>query len=302
MSTEVEAMEALLAARPNAGAAPSSVEAMASAWSSFWTKACRAHPGWLEEGDAVALAQYVGARLLPNADPARALDELHAGDLTVAFCAGVKGAPAEALRALDAEVRQHGTAALQRVGLSADTVEDTLQLLRTRLWVAEPSRPAKILEYSGRGALQAWLRAVATGMGLNALRRARPEREQAQSLGSVVVPEDAGLELGYLRVRHRDAFKRALGASLKSLRQRDRNLLRLRFQQGLTGEELGKLYRVHPTTAMRWIERAQEQILDATRAQLREELQLSGSEIDSLIRDLQSGLELSLREILAGRT
>jgi RNA polymerase sigma-70 factor, ECF subfamily len=266
--------------------------------SACWAKARGAHPKWLADEDALPFAEFVGKRLLPTADPHVALDALHIDDLVLTFCAAVKGRPTEALNALEDQIRRHGGPALQRLGLAADAVEEALQVLRTRLLVAEPAQTKKLLEYSGRGALSAWLRAVATGMGLNLIRQGRPGRDE-RSLSSVVVPVDSGLELGYLRVRHREAFKGALASALKALRRRDRNLLRLRFQQGLTGEELGRLYRVHATTALRWIEQAQEQILHETKERLRSELQLSGSEIDSLIRDLQSGLELSLREILA---
>jgi RNA polymerase sigma-70 factor (ECF subfamily) len=58
---------------------------------------------------------------------------------------------------------------------------------------------------------------------------------------------------------------------------------------------------VHRATAARWLEGARDAILATTRARLMERLEISPSELESIIRLVLSRLEINLRPLLRRR-
>lgn len=61
-------------------------------------------------------------------------------------------------------------------------------------------------------------------------------------------------ELSHLKATFAAEFKFALTLAIDELSVRDRNLLRQSVLDGLTIDQLGKLYRVHRATAARWVD------------------------------------------------
>jgi RNA polymerase sigma-70 factor (ECF subfamily) len=98
--------------------------------------------------------------------------------------------------------------------------------------------------------------------------------------------------------RHRPAFKAAFRAALASLEARERTLLRMQVVDGLSLERIGVIYAVNKSTVSRWLTRAQEQLMDETKSRLRAELALSGGELESLVRAMRSGIELSVAALM----
>jgi RNA polymerase sigma-70 factor (ECF subfamily) len=86
----------------------------------------------------------------------------------------------------------------------------------------------------------------------------------------------------------------ALREALRRLPQRERAVLRLHVFQHLSTEQLGRIFHVNPATARRWIQGARETVLDFVRQRLASANGLSSAEIDSLVRGVHSGIELSL--------
>ena len=68
--------------------------------------------------------------------------------------------------------------------------------------------------------------------------------------------------------------------------------------EGLAAETIGRMYQAHRATVARWIARAQKEVMVATRRALERELGLGRAEVDSLIRVVQSRLDLSLGSFL----
>jgi RNA polymerase sigma-70 factor (ECF subfamily) len=121
---------------------------------------------------------------------------------------------------------------------------------------------------------------------------------RADDVGGRELGAGADLEVDYLKGHYRAVFEAALKETLTELPVQQRNVLRLSFVEGLSIDEIGALHGVHRATAARWIAAAREAILDGTRRRLRSDLSLSDSEFDSVVRLVQSQLEVSLRGAL----
>jgi hypothetical protein len=94
----------------------------------------------------------------------RAATSAHLGDVVLAF--GCSRGDAAALRILERDSFHPGHESLLPPRHRADAPE-VLQLLRHRLLVPDEDGRVRIGEYSGRGALRAWLRVAAVRVALN---------------------------------------------------------------------------------------------------------------------------------------
>jgi RNA polymerase sigma-70 factor (ECF subfamily) len=82
------------------------------------------------------------------------------------------------------------------------------------------------------------------------------------------------------------------------LTPRERNLLRQQVIHGLNIDQVGAIYRVHRTTAFRWIEKARKSLLRETRASLMARLKVGSGEFLSIMRVVQGDLDVSVRRLL----
>jgi RNA polymerase sigma-70 factor (ECF subfamily) len=226
------------------------------------------------------------------------LRKLNAGDLYLA-CACARG-DAEALNAFDKHCLNVLDGALLKLGMTEDFTGDVKQELRRSLLVGDGA-PAKILSYAGRGHLRGWVRAV--GLHHAFTRSKKEQREiplENDRLVQAFLPCD-NPELDLLKRLYRREFKSAFSDALRSLTDRQRTVLRQQLLDGLTIDELGALYHVHRATAARWLEQARQQVLTTTRELLLERLNVRAPELDSIMRLIESRLEVSLRQLLHRR-
>jgi RNA polymerase sigma-70 factor (ECF subfamily) len=178
--------------------------------------------------------------------------------------------------------------------------EDLRQSLREHLFVGASERPGKIATYSGHGRLQNWLRVVATRRFTDALRAARPGREELP-LGEALTDLPAGgddHELTFMKREYRKQFGRAFSEALANLLPEERNLLRQHVVQRLTLEEMAKLRRTHASTISRRLDRVRSRLLEDTRLRLRATLQVGEGELDSILRLIRSNLDVSVSCLL----
>ena len=147
---------------------------------------------------------------------------------------------------------------------------------------------------SGRGSLASWLRVAALRIASN-LRRAAGTRYRLEERGSEPAALPTDPELALIRRRYAAPFERALAGSFASLDERDRNLLRLHLLDGLGIHELAPLFRVHRATAARWLQAARAHLKERVLDRLRTELRVNERELQSLVRVVESHLEISLR-------
>ncbi|MDI1445999.1 sigma-70 family RNA polymerase sigma factor [Polyangium sp. 6x1] len=253
-----------------------------------------AHPEIHVTGET--FARHLGGRLSSTHRPLEALGTLNTRDLYLA-CAAAHGdstAIAEIERCYFAWLQ----AAMARVAGATDS-GDLLQLLRQKLFAAEPDELPKIGEYAGVGSLGAWLRVTATRMALNARRGRKREGVHVDAddhLDGLAV--HASPEMEYLKSRYRNEFKYAFESAVAALSARDRNLLRLHFIDGLNIDQIGAIHRVHRSTVARWIAHARESIFLETQRLLRERLGLDNADFNSLLALVKSELNLSLHRYL----
>lgn len=169
-------------------------------------------------------------------------------------------------------------------------IDEVKQLLREKLFVGEEK---KIAQYSGRGSLGSWLRVVTLRIASNRRRGEKNHEEIGEEISSL------DPELKIIQAKYRKPFDAALRSAFASLTAKERTLFRMHFVDGLSLDEMGRVFSVHRATVARWIALAREQVLERTMASLGDELRLNGPELESLLRIVRSSLDVSLQGLLA---
>jgi len=213
-----------------------------------------------------------------------ALAALHLEDLFLA-CACIQGDRA-ALSALELSVlaRVPGWAAR----FQGVHPEDVQQELRQKLLL--PPTP-RLLEYSGRGSLVRWVRVAASRCAID-LQRKTPVRE-TDPIDQLLAGPDP--EIDFVKLHDREALREVLREALRALPSEARLLLRLHYLESLSLERMATLKRVHAATIKRHLAEARDDALQLVRKLLRERMRLTDAEGSSLLRLLESRLDLSLR-------
>lgn len=244
------------------------------------------------EVDEVSFAEHLGQRLQADST----LSTVHAADLYLAF-ACVLGDPA-AMEAFDRTVLSRLPASLRGTLPAGMTSDDVLQSLRLKLFVRQGEAPPAICGYSGRGALVHWLRAAAVRVTQDFARRRSLEvaTPDEAMVDTPAVGNDA--DVTYLKSRYGPEFKAAFQEALAALSPRDQNLLRLQYLDGISPEEIGRIYQTHRTTVWRWLTQCREQLLARTRTLLAARVQVGEGELSSLMNAVHSQLDVSLSRML----
>lgn len=219
----------------------------------------------------------------------------HADDIYLASACTVGDAPA--LAAFDAELVPVMRGAVRRLQNTDDFIDEVVQVIRERVLVAVPGGLPRIADYSGQGALRAWVRVVAMRIALNMLR----DRRRDVLVGDDHLFETIAAEHGHggSAERYREAATDALRAAFAALSPRDRNLLRMHHLHGLTVDELAPTLGVHRATVARWIAAAREALLAETRTGLVTRLDIGASTIDSILEGIASEVDVSVVRLLA---
>jgi RNA polymerase sigma-70 factor (ECF subfamily) len=225
--------------------------------------------------------------------------QLRAADLYLA-CACAIG-DGRALRALEERYFGEVDLALSRVKDGAAMADEVRQVIRERLFLAlEGSRP-RIAYYSGRGDLRNWLRVTIARTILNQVTRGPKEIPMEDELLHAMPPASEDPELEHLKRQYRTDFEEVFPQAIESLSSRERTLLRQRFVDGLTVPQLCQLYNVHPATMARWLAKARASMLVRVRKLLMQKLHLNMSEFSSLVRMVQSQLDITMRRFLKSK-
>jgi RNA polymerase sigma-70 factor (ECF subfamily) len=234
---------------------------------------------------AAAFGAYLATHAL-------APDAEHAADLYLA-CACAAGVPA-ALAAFEATHVPMLPSYLARLRPSAELVDDVAQLLRERLFVGAAP---KIADYAGKGPLGAWLRVVAVRLAIDR-QRASPPPMLDVDRGASLAAAAASPELEALRRRYRGHFRDAFAVALRALSSEQRALLKLHYLDGLSMDELGRMFGVNRSTIFRRLGACSQALLERIRDRLGAELGVSTQELHSLAAALRGDLEVSLGDFL----
>lgn len=172
------------------------------------------------------------------------------------------------------------------------------QRVRTRLLVAPRGQQPRLGTYDGRGKLKSWLWTATRLELLQATRGlAQSAAEDLDSVPELTSPARSP-EANARSSKDTRLVSRALKEALDVLEPRERTLLRMRFVDGVSTEELGKMFQVHRTTAQRWIEASLAKIMTAMRARLEQQARLARGEVDSLVGEVAASISLRLSQVL----
>ena len=205
-------------------------------------------------------------------------------------CACHAGNPA-ALAAFDTSFAATIDAALASVRMRDEHGDEIRQRLRAKLFVGE--RP-RIASYTGRGALGGWVRAATIREAIDMRRQLRREVPTDDPLAALeAMPlEDPALEA--LKEKYRAPMKAAFAAALAGLSAEDRMLLRYKYVDGATLDDIAAIQRVHRATIARRFRDLRESVAASTRDHLVAALGVGDSDAASIIRLVQSQIDASL--------
>ena len=178
--------------------------------------------------------------------------------------------------------------------LAADELR---QYLRIKLFVGTPESPPKIRDYAGSGSLKSWLRVTAVRSFIDLVRSSRAQRyEQELDEGDLLglsTPAHVSIraELGA-------AVKAAFAAAVAKLAPRQRVFLRHAYVDHHTLDQIAAHYSVHRTTVARTLAAAREQLIAETRAGVIAAIGVDSEELASVVRMLDSRIDLSLSRVL----
>jgi len=216
----------------------------------------------------------------------------HGRDLYLA-CACALG-DAAAIGELDRSYLGVVADAVARIDRSPDFADEVRQVLRDRLLVGDEP---KIRDYRGTGALAGWLRTAAVRTALNLQRAAHKWRHEAppvdEPLAQMLDPE-----MALLYERHKQEVKASLERAIAGLEPESRLLLRFYYADQLTISRIAALKGVGLATVHRRLTAATEAVLACVRGDLSDRLQISTESLDSLLRGVQSQIDLSLSQLL----
>ncbi len=243
--------------------------------------------------DPEGFVRHLAARLAADSELAR----VQVSDLWLAYACLQQDAAA--LEAFDKLAAANVPPVLGHLpaGLTADEV---LQRLRVKLLVWSGDQPPAITTYSGKGPLVGWMRAAAVRLVQDHLRRGAGQREVAASDDALLDTPAAGgdLDVQLLKARYAPEFKAAFQEALATLSPRDLNLLRMTYLDGVSPDEIGRVYQTHRTTVWRWLNQCREELLSSTRKHLAARVQVNEADLSSLMQAVHSQLDVSISRML----
>ncbi len=240
--------------------------------------------------------QYLGERLRDTAGDGAAIASRATDDIYLA-CACVAG-DSKALDALDSQVFASLPSAMGRLKLNSAAIEEAIQRARAKLLVGTDGR-GKLVDFSGTGDLRGWVKVIAIRDALRSARKEKREVSLSDELEAALPAGDLDPELAYQRRLYNAEFKACFEAAVDELTPRERTLLRQSIVYHSTVDQVAMVYQVHRATAARWISKAREQLATKTRGHLRKRLSISDSQFQSIVRLIESQMDLSMERLLA---
>lgn len=224
-------------------------------------------------------------------EPARPLGAMLVADHYLAFACG-HGDPAAVVACDAILVREAGFAA-DGTRIHASLRDEAIQIVREQMFAPRSDRPPAILTYSGRGPLRAWMR---VSISRELVRLAKAENRSV-SLEEHLIADPAFVvdpALEELKVKYRGELASSFRAALAELPARDRTLLRYQLIDSLGIDEIGAIFKVHRATAARWLAKVREDLVERSRAMMAAALGVDTAEAASIVRLVQSQLDVSV--------
>jgi RNA polymerase sigma-70 factor (ECF subfamily) len=225
-----------------------------------------------------------------------------ADDLALAWFCG-RG-DRSAGRLFEARLMPTVAASARNVDPAPAFVAEVQQRARIRILLpTDKAGVSNIKAYQARGPIKGWVAVAATRLALNLKRDQRRANAHTRNSDDLVELVDTAPDPAtqHLRTLYQAEFRAALTAALTQLPDRARTVLRLRFVDGLGLAQLGRMYAVHEATISRWVTDAIADVSQRARQHLISALTVSPSTLESVIRLLPAGLDISVARLLAER-
>jgi len=189
---------------------------------------------------------------------------------------------------------------LRRFGDSSELIDDVRANLEDKLlFSAEVGHPPRIHQYVGRGPLEAWVAMTAQRSLLSMLRsrgsasRSAPADELWELWSAA-----SGLERDESH-RFADTIRETLRQVIQSLPVRERNVLRLSIVEDVSLSQIARMLNVNQSTVSRAFHACLDKVNEEMRVRLKALHGMRDSEIESVVRDLRSQIDLSLSGVFA---
>jgi RNA polymerase sigma-70 factor, ECF subfamily len=234
---------------------------------------------------------YLAARVPPDQSIRDALHSLHVTDLYLAC--GCANGNAKAIAALESHYISKLVPVLSRKAEGDN--DEVAQRLRVRTLVGDGRGRPRIASYSGRGPLGKWIRISATRLAVDLHRLAKPIFDAAHAAD--VTSSD--VERSYIVQRYGDEFAKGLEWALAQLTKRERTLLHLHFLEEVSVAQIAARQGVTPRTVQRRLAAAEKQIVKNLQSLVAQRLELSSSQVESLLPDVESELVAVLQRFLS---
>ncbi len=218
---------------------------------------------------------------------------LNAGDLLLAYATLARDPAATA--ELDRRLVRATKAAIGGRANDDDMRGELIQRVRDRILVGQPPRLAG---YEGDGALVKWVRVIALSVAVDARRRDRPDQHAGDSQLIELASSEAGADQSLDHKRHRAAITEAFKAATEKLEPRQRLILRMRYVDQVTADDIGRALGIHRTNAMRALDKATADLHAGVREHLRSVLGLTARQVDSLLDAVRPSIAERLSRIL----
>ncbi len=160
-----------------------------------------------------------------------------------------------------------------------------------------------LLTYGGRAPIQSWLRKVLLRRSIaERQRQNRESLQEASVLNLIPAGQGSNPELEILKQRYAAQFQTAFRHSLAALSAKERTVLRYHLSDGLTAEEIGRRFRVHRVTIMRWLRYIKDALLKTTKAHLVAQLDVKPADLDGVFGLIESRVSPSFAGIRSATT
>src|SRR5450432_2428774 len=177
------------------------------------------------------------------------------------------------------------------------SVDDVRRELEDILLLGRNGSRPRLAAYQGRGPLENFVAVAALNVARTLLRGRKTAVSPAEDPASTPSPTVDATK-GVVASRYDSIVREAVRAALKSLDRRQRMIVRLHLARGVTLTQIGRMLKVHQSTVSRALEGALDHLHVEIRRELREVHGLSDMEMDSIVRDVRSVVQLSLSRIL----
>lgn len=191
--------------------------------------------------------------------------------------------------------RQH---VVRKFATEPTFVDEVLARTLARLATKDASGVLRIERFRGTAPLQGWLCAVLIREAIDMSRVAQRQKKKAAPLEDAVLVESNTVFTGLVRGEALPMVQAALRTALARMSPRERTWLRYRFVDGATLQQLAALMRVHRATAARTLAELQEQLRRDIQHVLLLERRVNQSDLLSMLREVVSAADGSLREAL----